>query len=210
MPSLTLFAIPLRVVPYAITAHRPDLVLSVMPRDETEEPFPQLPPLTRHHWCEIHDCHFAEADLSPLARRRTVSAFRDEYGSSTPHLITGRKTWLLLREIDRLIEEGQQSSKTLIAHCHGGVSRSQAAAYLTLCKILGPGQEERAIDALMSANHYALPNPMLVWQADRLMKRGGAMVAALQRSKDYPSRSQAAGLTIDLKSQSISVDDFFI
>lgn len=74
---------------------------------------------------------------------------------------------------------GQIDGKTLI-HCAMGISRSTAAAYISLCTILGPGGEERALAAVLAAQPWAHPNRALVEHADRLLRRGGAMLEQLE------------------------------
>lgn len=65
-------------------------------------------------------------------------------------------------------------------HCYAGISRSMASAFLALCA-LNPAADEVAIAAdLRSAAPFAKPNPLLVHSGDRLLDRGGRMIAALE------------------------------
>jgi len=67
----------------------------------------------------------------------------------------------------------------LLIHCYAGLSRSTAAAFITLCAI-NPDAPERAIAAaLRRASDTAVPNRRFVGIADRYMRRGGRMLAAL-------------------------------
>src|SRR6478736_8445790 len=68
----------------------------------------------------------------------------------------------------------------LVVHCYAGISRSTAGAFVTACA-LNPGRDEAAIaKAIRSSSRTAMPNPMLVSHADRLLGRKGRMAAAVE------------------------------
>ena len=68
----------------------------------------------------------------------------------------------------------------LLIHCWAGISRSTAAAFITLC-VLNPSVEEvRLARALRDASPTAYPNRRLVTLADRALAREGRMVAAVE------------------------------
>lgn len=67
----------------------------------------------------------------------------------------------------------------LLIHCYAGISRSTAAAYIAACA-LAPGRDEGEIaQALRAASPSATPNALFVEIADRMLGRGGRMVAAI-------------------------------
>jgi predicted protein tyrosine phosphatase len=67
----------------------------------------------------------------------------------------------------------------MLIHCYAGLSRSTAAAFITLCAI-NPHACERAIAlALRRASDTAVPNRRFVTLADAFLKREGRMIAAL-------------------------------
>lgn len=67
----------------------------------------------------------------------------------------------------------------LVVHCWAGISRSTAAAFITLCA-LHPGIPEKVIaDRLRQASNTAMPNRRLVALADDVLARGGRMVEAI-------------------------------
>ena len=75
---------------------------------------------------------------------------------------------------------GWDQTRPLVVHCYAGISRSTAAAFIALC-VARPDRDERAIaQALRSASPIATPNAHLVAIADRLLKRDGRMVAAVE------------------------------
>jgi len=86
------------------------------------------------------------------------------------------------RDIQALIDfAGRIASLpgTVLTHCHAGVSRSSAAAYIILCTVLGAGREAEALERVFSARSVAVPNRRMVEIADRLLVRDGVMVDVL-------------------------------
>lgn len=67
----------------------------------------------------------------------------------------------------------------LVVHCLAGVSRSTAAAFITLCAHHEPGVEKRIAKALRDASPTATPNALMVQIADDLLDRKGRMVDAV-------------------------------
>ncbi len=84
-------------------------------------------------------------------------------------------------DIERLIAFGEAwggTSPTLI-HCHAGISRSPAAAFILMCQA-NAGREDEAALALRRHGPHALPNRRMVELGDILLGRGGRLVAALR------------------------------
>jgi predicted protein tyrosine phosphatase len=72
-------------------------------------------------------------------------------------------------------------NEPLVIHCHAGVSRSTAAAFIIACA-LAPSRPETAIaDAIRCASHTATPNRRMIAIADAMLKRNGRMIAAIER-----------------------------
>lgn len=71
-------------------------------------------------------------------------------------------------------------SGALLVHCHAGISRSGAMSYALLADLLGPGQEEQALDHLLAQRPIVVPNGRVVRIADKVMGRGGALFAVYQ------------------------------
>lgn len=68
----------------------------------------------------------------------------------------------------------------LLIHCWAGISRSTAAAYISLCA-LNPGVDEFGLaKALREASPTAYPNRRLVALGDDALARSGRMVAAIE------------------------------
>jgi predicted protein tyrosine phosphatase len=84
--------------------------------------------------------------------------------------------------IERLLSfvRGWDQSTPMVVHCYAGISRSTAAAYVSVCA-LSPGRDELAIaQALRLASPTALPNIRIVTLADGLLGRDGRMISAIE------------------------------
>lgn len=71
-------------------------------------------------------------------------------------------------------------STPMVVHCFAGISRSTGAAFAAACA-LNPGRDEREIArAIRDASPTAQPNARIVGIADRLLKREGRMIRAVE------------------------------
>ncbi len=70
-------------------------------------------------------------------------------------------------------------SSPMVIHCFAGISRSTAGAYVAACA-LNPQRDEMQIAwEIRRASRTAQPNSRIVSIADRLLKRDGRMVRAI-------------------------------
>jgi len=70
-------------------------------------------------------------------------------------------------------------AQPMMIHCWAGISRSTAAAFITLCT-LNPGCDERTIaKSIRDASPTATPNRRLIHLADGLLQREGRMLDAI-------------------------------
>lgn len=68
----------------------------------------------------------------------------------------------------------------MVVHCFAGISRSTAGAYVAACA-LNPERDELQIAlAIRRASRTAQPNARIVSIADRLLKRDGRMISAIE------------------------------
>ena len=84
--------------------------------------------------------------------------------------------------VGRLIAfAGQWDRATpMVVHCFAGISRSTGAAFVAACA-LNPRRDENEIArAIRNASPTAQPNTRIVGVADRLLKRNGRMIAAVE------------------------------
>ncbi len=67
----------------------------------------------------------------------------------------------------------------LLIHCFAGLSRSTAAAFISLCTLNPHMPEDVIARALRRSSDTAVPNRLFVELADRALRRQGRMLAAL-------------------------------
>ncbi len=85
--------------------------------------------------------------------------------------------------IDRLLRfvTSWERERPMVIHCYAGISRSTAAAFISLCA-LRPDDDEAAIAArLRASSEMATPNRLMVGLADRMLGRKGRMIEAIAR-----------------------------
>ena len=87
----------------------------------------------------------------------------------------------------------------LVVHCFAGISRSTASAYASVCA-LNPQRDETSIaHALRRASPTATPNIRIVSLADKLLGRGGRMVAAIETIGRGAMAAEATPFRLDLE-----------
>jgi predicted protein tyrosine phosphatase len=88
--------------------------------------------------------------------------------------------------------------RALVIHCYAGISRSSAAAFVSVCA-LSPASDERAIAiALRGASATATPNIRIVAIADQLLARRGRMVEAVEAIGSGAVAPEALPFRLDL------------
>lgn len=83
--------------------------------------------------------------------------------------------------VEQLLAFGRawDQATPLVIHCWAGISRSTAAAYITLCALRPQRDEVETARLLREAAPSATPNARLVGVADDILGRGGRMVDAI-------------------------------
>ena len=84
--------------------------------------------------------------------------------------------------VETLVEfvRGWDRTAPLVVHCWAGISRSTAAAFVSVCA-LQPERDEREVAwAIRHASPTATPNIRIVSFADAMLQRKGRMVAAVE------------------------------
>ena len=74
---------------------------------------------------------------------------------------------------------GWDRSAPLVVHCWAGISRSTAAAFVSVCALKPDRDEQEIAWAIRRASPTATPNSRIVGFADDLLDRNGRMVAAV-------------------------------
>jgi predicted protein tyrosine phosphatase len=83
-------------------------------------------------------------------------------------------------EIMETILDLAGTSRTILIHCHAGISRSTAAGYALACHQAGPGHEADLAMTLRTLSAAATPNPRMIALADELLGRHGKMISAIR------------------------------
>ena len=82
----------------------------------------------------------------------------------------------------------------LLIHCWAGISRSTAAAFISLCALDPEADEVQLAQALRAASPTAYPNRRLVALGDAVLARSGRMVG--RRREDRPWRIRRGGQSV--------------
>lgn len=141
----------------AYKTYRPSYVISILDEREPAPPlFEALP--EGHHLRLSEDCSRAVNSADCV----------DENGRCDR----------LIKLAERWLEDGDKNAAILI-HCHQGVARSMAVAYILMCAIEKNHCEKEIAARLRKAAPHADPNLMLVSEADALLHRDDRMVEAI-------------------------------
>jgi predicted protein tyrosine phosphatase len=68
----------------------------------------------------------------------------------------------------------------MVIHCWAGISRSTAAAFITLCALNPEAPEALIAQLLREASPTAYPNRLMIRLGDAALGRGGRMLAAVE------------------------------
>lgn len=141
---------PLTHVESLTLSERPAYILSVIGADYMPATPAGYDP-ARHIKLAMHDIVEQEFDMVPPAKQDAA----------------------------RIIEiaRGWDRQAPLLVHCWAGVSRSGAAALMTMAA-LNPGREMEAAQLMRARSSWAWPNPLLLEYADDLLKCDGRLMAA--------------------------------
>jgi predicted protein tyrosine phosphatase len=167
----------------------------------------------------IHVCSLArlQETVDDIGARHVVSLLGDEFRVERPRGIAPENhLWLRLHDIcsplDGYVLPDEEHVADLLAfvrcwdrraplvvHCFAGISRSTASAFASVCA-LNPQRDENGIArALRRASPTATPNIRIVSLADRLLGRGGRMIAAVETIGRGNMAEEAAPFRLDLE-----------
>ena len=111
------------------------------------------------------DCAPDTLEALPSGRLLKLNASTSE-ADIAPAVIAFGKEWL-------------KTDETVLVHCHRGVARSTAIAYILMCMREADMCEEQIAAKLREAAPHADPNLLLVSEADKLLGREDRMVSAI-------------------------------
>ena len=139
-----------------------------------------VPEMVKHtgarHLISAINAYFLPDTPTAVSDSRHLKLDMNDIVEAQPDLVlpnTGHVTKLLdfVRSWDK--------QAPILIHCYAGLSRSTAAAFISLCA-LNPRTPENAIArTLRRSSDTAVPNRLFVALADKAMGRDGRMIAAL-------------------------------
>ena len=172
---MTIYVCPLSRLPEMLHRYDPARVVSLL---DPGSDFPKLGPVYvgRHLRLEFHDIHsYVEHLVAPSA-------------SHIELLFRFFKRW--------------DPRDVMLIHCHAGLGRSTAAAFIAAC-YHNPDADEHAIAAqLRQASPHSRPNATLVRIADNALGRHGRMSAAIaDTGRDLPWPNVSEGTPFEIPSK---------
>lgn len=144
---------PLSHVPASVTAHKASHLVTLI-KDGTRVERPQSISADRHLFLTFDDI------IEPME------------GMTAPSQDHAEALLSFVGEWDQ--------AQPIVVHCFAGISRSTAAAFITLCALRPERDEAELARGLRVASPSATPNIRLVGFADKLLGRRGRMISAIQ------------------------------
>ena len=86
----------------------------------------------------------------------------------------------------------------MVVHCFAGISRSTAGAYVAACALNPERDELQIAQAIRHASPTAQPNARIVGIADRLLKRDGRMVNAIETIGPGEAATEGTPFRLDI------------
>jgi len=114
----------------------------------------------------------------PAGRVALVLRFRD-VDAATPEGPGGHHAAAIIDFADRAVAASRQGEARLLVHCHAGISRSTASAYIALVRERGIERAPEAFAELLRIAVQPWPNRSLVELADRQLAAAGRLLAPL-------------------------------
>ena len=86
----------------------------------------------------------------------------------------------------------------MVVHCFAGISRSTAGAFVAACALNPQRDEQRIAWDIRRASRTAQPNAAIVTIADRVLKRQGRMVRAIETIGPADAATEGEPFRLDL------------
>jgi len=144
---------PLSHVPTSVSTHQASHLVTLI-KDGTRVERPRSIAAERHLFLTFDDIVEPVEGMTPPGREHAEA---------------------LLSFVDRW-----DQTQPIVVHCFAGISRSTAAAFITLCALRPERDESELARGLRLASPSATPNIRLVGFADELLGRRGRMVTAIE------------------------------
>lgn len=114
----------------------------------------------------------------PIAPHRHLRLAMNDISEPQPGMVTPSEDHV--SELIDFISAWERDMPMLI-HCWAGISRSTAAAFISLCALNPETDESKIAYKLRRASPTATPNRRLVDIADAILKRDGRMIRAVEK-----------------------------
>ncbi len=165
----------------------------------------------------VHVCALRHVPdvLARTGARHLISAINADLAPATPkalspgnhlkldmHDITEAQLGSMAPALEHVAElldfvRGWDRQSPLLIHCYAGLSRSTAAAFITLCALNPHAPESTVARALRRASDTAVPNRLFVSLADAVLAREGRMVAALETMGPHRMAAECVPFGVD-------------
>ena len=122
-------------------------------------------------------------DHDPHSRTTLLLRFLD-IDAGQPGGPTAEHAEQIIAFADQVRSAHARTPARLLVHCHAGISRSTASAYITLARDLGVDRAADAFRALLRITINPWPNRRLVSLADSVLGAGGRLLAPLDAYRD--------------------------
>jgi predicted protein tyrosine phosphatase len=122
-------------------------------------------------------------DATPVTRPPSITAANHLFLGIND--ITEPMDGMVLPEEDHVrtlldFVEAWDRKRPIVVHCFAGISRSTAAAFITLCAVNPQRDEYEIARRLREASPFAFPNSRIVAFGDALLARRGRMIDAVK------------------------------
>jgi predicted protein tyrosine phosphatase len=94
--------------------------------------------------------------------------------------------------------KGWDRSTPMVVHCFAGISRSTGAAFVAACALNPERDEEEIARAIRKGSRTAQPNSRIVSIADRLLRRDGRMIRAVESIGPGEAATEGHPFRLDL------------
>jgi len=122
-------------------------------------------------------------DHDPHSRTTLLLRFQD-IDASQPEGPTAEHVAKIIAFADEVRSTHARTPARLLIHCHAGISRSTASAYIALARDLGVDRADDAFRALLRVTINPWPNRRLVWLADDALGANGRLLAPLDAYRE--------------------------
>ena len=122
-------------------------------------------------------------DHEPGSRSTLLLRFQD-IDASQPDGPTPEHVEKIIAFADQVCSAHARAPARLLVHCHAGISRSTASAYITLVRDFGLDRADDAFRALLRTTVNPWPNRRLVALADDALGAKGRLLAPLDAYRE--------------------------